>query len=424
MLPQNPAVVAWIGLDWADQEHQFSLQAADSQQVERGSVRQAPEALEAWMQDLRRRFPMGSIALAVEQSRGALLYALMKYDFLLLYPVPPKMAADYRKTFSGSGAKSDPRDGDLLLELLRCHHDRLRVWWPDDAETRHLALLVEHRRHFVDQCTGLTNELTSLLKESYPQALEWAGELNRPAAAQFLLRWPSLTAAQQARPADLRRFYRAHGHWSMADLERRLDQIRSAVPLTTDPAVLATAALMVTLFAQQLLALLPAIAQLDQTIAKLFPAHPDYQLWDSFPGAGPVLAPRLLAAFGADRERYTAAAEMEQFSGIAPVTESSGQRCRVHWRWACPKFLRQSFHEFAGCSVPRCGWAKAYYEQQRQRGKGHHAALRALAFKWIRILYRCWKEKTPYSEERYLRALARRGSPLVARMAIPQPKGA
>jgi len=174
---------------------------------------------------------------------------------------------------------------------------------------------------------------------------------------------------------------------------------------------------MITLLAQQLLVLLSAITQVEKAIAELFPPHPDHALWDSFPGAGAALAPRLLAAFGADRQRFASAVEVQQFAGIAPVTESSGKNCWVHWRWACPQFLRQTLHEFAGCSIPQSAWAKAYYQQQRDRGKSHHAAVRALAFKWIRILYRCWKDHTAYDEHRYLEALARHGSPLLARLA-------
>jgi hypothetical protein len=84
----------------------------------------------------------------------------------------------------------------------------------------------------------------------------------------------------------------------------------------------------------------------------------------------------------------------------------------VHWRLACPKFLRQTFHEFANASRKKSRWARAYYEQQRQRGASHHAAVRALAYKWIRVLYRCWKDRTPYDEQVYVKALQRHHSPL------------
>ena len=103
---------------------------------------------------------------------------------------------------------------------------------------------------------------------------------------------------------------------------------------------------------------------------------------------------------------------MQTYTGIAPVTEKSGKKTWIHFRWACPKFLRQSFHEWAGHSIPHSVWARAYYQQQRSKGQDHHAAVRALAFKWIRVAFRCWKDGVVYDERKYLASLARRGSPL------------
>jgi transposase len=417
--PESP-IMAWIGLDWADQEHHICLQAVDSARVETAVVAQRPEALQDWVRQLRARFPQGRIALALEQSRGGLIYALMSYDFLLLYPVPGKTLADYRKAFFGSGAKGDPTDAELLLEVLRCHRHRLHVWAPDDAPTRHLGLLNEQRRKLVEDRTALTNRLSSLLKESFPQALDWVGELSRPAASEFLVQWWSLAAVQQARPSQLRQFYRRHFRLQPQELEQRLADIRQAQPLTSDPAVLEADALIVSVLAAQLLTLLASLDRVQAAIARSFSQHPDRHLWEILPGAGAALAPRLLVALGSDRKRYQNAAELQTFCGIAPVTESSGKSRWVHWRWACPKFLRQTFHEFAAQSVPRSVWARAFYFQQINRGNHHHAAVRALAFKWIRILYRCWQDRTPYNEQLYLQALARRGSPLVAYFQIEE----
>ena len=411
-----PDVVAWIGLDWADQQHEGRLQAVGSSQVESFVLPQRPETLQEWVRQLRTRFPFGRIAIAVEQSRGPLVYALMAHEFLLLYPVPPKTLADYRQAFFSSGAKSDPEDADLLLELVRCHADRLRVWQPDDAQTRQIQMLGEHRRTLVEDRTALTNRLTSLLKQSFPQALEWAGELSSSHAVEFLCRFSSLHNLHKASRSELRHFYLDHGWKDLQSLESHLDQMRQAQPLTSDAAVLEACALMVRLLAQQLSTLASGLQEIDQAIATLFAQHPDRPLWDSFPGAGQVLAPRLLAAFGAHRQRYQSASEVQQFSGIAPVTARSGKQVWVHWRWACPKFLRQSFHEFAAHSRRWSPWARAYYEQQIEKGAQHHAAVRALAFKWIRILYRCWKDRTPYDEQHYLQALRRGGSPLVKRL--------
>jgi transposase len=143
------------------------------------------------------------------------------------------------------------------------------------------------------------------------------------------------------------------------------------------------------------------ISNYDKRIGELFASHPDAKIFRSFPGAGPILAPRLLCAFGSDRSRWKHSLDIATFSGIAPVIMRSGKTCQVHWRWACPKFLRQTFHEFAGSSTLFSPWAKAFYRNMLHRGKSHHAAIRALAFKWIRILYRCWKAHVCYDEALY-----------------------
>ncbi len=408
----NPEVVAWVGLDWADQAHAIRLQAAGATRVESFTVEQKPEVLHGWVAQLRARFPQGRVALALEQSRGAVIYALMNYEFFLLYPVPPKTLARYREAFASSGAKSDPTDADLLLELVRAHPDRLRAWQPDDALTRQLRLLVEYRRHTVDDRTRLTNRLTNLLKTYFPQALEWAGDLRKSAACEFLGTWPSLQALQGASRSELRRFYRRHRRLSAEELEKLLVEIAQARPLTEDPALTEASALMTQTLVAQLRAVIAAVARLDQAMEELFGQHPDQPIFKSLPGAGEALGPRLAAAFGTDRHRYQSAEEIQKFSGVAPVTESSGKKHLVHWRWACPKFLRQTFHEFAATSRTKSLWARAYYERQRERGADHHAAVRSLAYKWIRILYRCWKEGTPYDEQVYLKSLQRRRSPL------------
>ena len=193
------------------------------------------------------------------------------------------------------------------------------------------------------------------------------------------------------------------------DLFRQIDQ---AQPLTRDPALLEASALMVQGVVEQLSAVMTVITRLDSELEKLFAQHPDHDLFASLPGAGEALAPRLVTAFGSDRSRYDSAQDLQKFSGVAPVTEQSGKKKWVHWRWACPKFVRQTFHEFAAASCKKSLWARAYYEQQRKLGANHHAAVRSLAYKWIRILYRCWKDRTPYDEQVYLKSLQRHRSPL------------
>jgi len=197
-------------------------------------------------------------------------------------------------------------------------------------------------------------------------------------------------------------------------IQQRLEQIRQAQPLTQDSAIVPAYSQMVLALVAQLRVLIPTLQQWQQQISQLFAQHPDAALFASFPTAGPVFAPRLQAAFGSRRDRFGSAAEVLQFSGVAPVTKRSGKSRQVQRRWARPKFLHQSFVEFTGLSIPHCCWARALYQQLRARGHRHWAAIRVVAYKWIRILFRCWQDRVPYDEQKYLKSLERRNPTLWA----------
>ncbi|MEA5549352.1 transposase, partial [Limnoraphis robusta CCNP1324] len=343
----------------------------------------------------------------------ALVYALLKYEFLVLYPVNPKQLARFRETLTPSGAKDDPSDARLLLKLLETHRDCLRPWLPEDPKTRLIRQLVEDRRALVDRRTRLVNTLKSRLKQYYPLALQLHSDLASPVACALLLRCSSLEELQQADPQEITDFYQQQHCFRPVLIAQRLERIAHAAPLVTDPAILHSGRLCVRSLAAELASRFEPLAEYDRQLAALTESHPDGKLFRSFPGAGPALAPRLLAAFGADRERIASAEQMQSFSGIAPVTVKSGKQHRVQRRWACNKFLLQTFHEFACHSIRFSAWAQAYYDMMIARGKKRPAAIRALAFKWIRILFRCWKSGKPYDEASYFQSLYKRQSPLL-----------
>jgi hypothetical protein len=233
----------------------------------------------------------------------------------------------------------------------------------------------------------------------------------------FLEQWPTIESLRRSRSSTVRRFYTQHGSRSAERIEQRLSEIGSAVALHSDAALISSLSTVATALVPIIRATSEQITRIDERIAQLWSNHPDRAILESFPGAGRVLAPRLATVLGTDRSRWTRTEELQVFSGIAPVIEQSGSRSWVHSRWRCPKFVRQTFHEFAEWSIPHCSWAATFYRLQRKRGKGHHAAIRALAFRWIRIIVRCWKDRQPYDDERYTKRLTAAGSPLAASAA-------
>ena len=409
---ENPNnYVAFIAIDWADRQHVFSLQVAGQSTKETGTLEQKPEVIAPWVAKLRERFGGRPVAIAVEQSRGALIHALLSYDFIVIYPLHPSTVAKFREAFKSSGAKNDPLDTDQILQILTKHRELLKPLNPDTAETRLLARLVEDRRKAVDLRTSHIQALSAALKEYFPQALELLnGNLASRLAGDFLIKWPTFEAFQQAKPSTLKRFYYGHNIRSPELIEQLLSLASTAQALTTDKAIVQSGSRLSQMYARLIQSLNPVIEDYEGHIQKVFQDHPEANLFNKLPGAGPALAPRLLSFFGTDRSRYEAAGNAQSFSGIAPVTKSSGKTRVVYFRHACPKFDRQTFHEFARLSLAKCQWARNYVEYYTGKGKKFHTIVRALAFKWIRILFRCWKNRTPYDETKYMDNLKKRGS--------------
>src|SRR5437667_2647061 len=413
-MPTNHPYDLVIGLDRSDRKADLHLITTATGQRRSESIDTSPEALWEWLLELRQTHPQARVALCLEQPAVHLIAFLEAYEWITLFPINPITLQKYREAFVTSRAKDDGKDARYLAELLLNHQDKLKAWAPEDSATRAVQQLVFHRRAVVDERTGLSNRLMALLKQYFPQALLLCGEeLWRPLATRFLLKWSSLQAVQTAQPASLKSFYYLNGSRSAKLLERRLALVQRAVPVTDESALLNTFSLPVQLIARQLQLLQQTIQSFDKQIAAAFTLHPDHAIFESLPGAGPVLGPRLLASLGSQRERFGQAANLQRYTGVAPVTKRSGTSCHIHRRYLCPKFHRQSFHEYVKESVLWCSWAAAYYLQQRHRGSHHHTAVRALAFKWQRIIWKCWQTSTAYQEQIYEAALRKNGSRLV-----------
>lgn len=418
----EPDFAALVALDWGDRKHFWRLLPAGGGAAESGELESTPETVAQWAGDLAVRFRHQPIAVAVEQQRGAVVNMLARHRELVLFIVPPTMSAFFRRAFCPSGAKDDPGDAAMLLDLLTGHRDQLRRYEPDDEKTRLLQMLVQERRQSVDEKTRVVLRLTDCLKQYFPQLLRWFASADSPLVADLIDQWPDLQQLQHANPSKLAKFFREHHCRTEERIQERIDQIYAAVAATSDAAVLEAGARRARALVKLLRVLWATIAELADRIHELMADHPDAPLFRSLPGAGAATVPRLIAALGTHRDRFDTAYQLQCYSGIAPVQKASGKSRVVQFRLACPKFLRQTFHELAGQSIPHCAWAKTYYQQQRARGNSHHAAVRALAYKWIRIIFRCWKDRVPYDEQRYLNSQRRRSTLLGN--AVSQPTSA
>jgi transposase len=405
--------ILFVGIDWATQEHALCLINADGEQVE--VLAQDPEDIANWIDSLGTRFPGHRVLIALEQSRGALMAALSGASQLELYPINPKQLANYRKAIVPSGAKDDPGDARLLARFLQFHYQELRRWQPDCPQTQKIAELSVLRRKLVDGRKRLVLQLGSSLVLYFPliKTLLFGRTLHHALTLDLLLRWPTLEKLKRVHPKTLRLFLKNHGLKNKDQQKEFIESIRGAVALTKDKSLIEPRAMYVQSLVGQLKDLNLAIAEFDRELRQWSQSHPDYELFHSLPGAGDALTPRLIAAFGSDRDRYELAEEIQSYSGIAPISRKSGKSQGVFKRLDCPTFLRQTFHEFADQTLKWSRWANAFYRMKRAAGMKHHAAVRALAFKWIRILFRLWKTHTPYNEALYIQQLTLNNSPII-----------
>jgi transposase len=407
--PITPA--AWIGWDWADQHHDLFLETAEGR-TEKIKLPHNPERLHGWLQALGQRFGNRKVVLGIEACQSALLPIFIQYSFLELYPINPKSMACFREVVRPSGSKSDELDCKLTCQLVKAHRSLLSEFVTEDPVTRELVYLVGYRRDLVDQRSALANQLKSVLKLFYPLALDLLQDDTTTAlAADFVLKFPTLRSMQQTAQHEVRKFFKGHGCRLTKGLEERLGWVATAKAVTEDTAWNNPHSFMACALADQLKAVIARVKQIEERICVLAEQHPNYALAQSLPGAAAVLEPRLIAVLGSRTDACPSAESLAVRDGVAPRRIQSGESCLTTRRLAKPQFEHQTWVEYAKSSLLTCGWAQAFVAAKIKAGKSYFTAIRALAFKWIRIIYACWKNGTVYDEAIYLASLKKHGSP-------------
>lgn len=382
-------------------------------ELEFDCLENSPEALSQWFELTLGLYPGLRPAVIFEQPAAELIGFFSKFEEIPIYAINPKALARFRETFNTSRAKNDQLDSIMLAELLIAHSEKFRPYRPDSEPCRRLAALVEARRGEVQRRVEQTNRLKSLLKKSFPQALKLVGEqLWRPSVLEFLRRWPSLQTLRKAKRSDLVAFYKRYHCTRGQTMQKRLEILDGAVALTDDPAVMLVASLRIRSCLAHIGNCSEAIESYDQEIRRVFSEHPDAPLYESLPGAGEAIAPRLLAAMGESRDRFDSREALQRYSGVAPVTKQSGGKRHVHRRYCRPRFVMQTFVEYAMESVTQSGWANAFWLYKKDKGMRYNCAMRELAYKWQRIIFRMWQDRVPYDESKYVEALIRKKSPI------------
>ncbi len=395
----------FVGIDWSDQSLEFHGRSAAGGALAVGRVEPNLAGMGELFAALEKHAPPGEIAVAIETVHGAWVQALLDRGYAV-YPVNPKNAERFREALSAAGNKSERIDCKALALMLAALHQDLKPLRPDAPEIVALRIACEDRVRLVEERTAKLNELLAVAKVYYPAFLGLFGGLDSVIALEFLQEFPTQKAMQNLTPKRLRSWLKRHHYTRMSradELEKQF--VESTLPVAEH---LQTAkAALIRYLAASLLALKAEITQREQQISDHFDGLPEAGWIRSLPGAGANLAPALLACIGRDPNRFADVAQARALMGTAPVTRASGKSRVVSFRRGCWKFARRTLQLFADPSRRGCAWAQALYDQQRAAGGGHHAALRAVAHKWLKIILAMRRSGTPYHEALFINSRQR-----------------
>lgn len=400
----------YLGLDWGDQSHAVWVANEKGEKVWAGQVRQRAEELGEFAHRLYGWASAGvEIWGSVEKPEGRIVDFLLDHG-VVVYPVNPKSLDRARDRFRVSRSKSDPFDARVLAEFLRTDHGHLRPLMPNSPEAQELKLITTDHQRLVQQQTRLINQLKAALKEYYPLVLEMFPIINTPTALDLLTRYPSAEALARLTAEDWKEFARGHrlGKARVAEL---IGQAK--VPQVTIPAhVVRAKARLVRVLATELQTVRIAVEEYREEIERFFASMPASKVARSLPaGKTGVIIPMIWAEMGDVVGRWESFRHLQAEAGTVPVTRQSGKAEFVQFRFACNKRLRYAADRFAFISLRKSVWASAYYQQQRARGHRHNHALRALAAKWLKIIFVMWRNHVPYIEDHHLATINRQTKP-------------
>jgi transposase len=401
---------AFGAVDWASKKHSVIVVNQVGKVIEQFEIEHSALGWKKFREKLQ---PYGSIAFAIETSQGTAVEQLLEAG-MIVYPLNPKSAQAYRERKAPSGAKDDWLDAWSFADALRVDGQGWKALQPEGPLIKELRLLCRDEVTLIEQRTAFIQQLRHALAEYYPAALEAFADWTSVSAWMFLQRFPTPDALAQAGKRQWQKFLHSRRLWGSDEGLRRMEIFAHASEFAGTPPTVKAKSLLAVSLVQMLFAIEKQLALYRQQIEELFARHPDHDLFGSLPGAGPKIAPRLLSEIGDDRQRFgNDPQNLQCLAGSAPVTKRSGKQRKfwhVHQRRACDKHLRHALHLFADQSLSRCVWAELYYQHHRQKNQSHANALRRLAHRWLKIIYKMWIDRTPYNAELHHRNQLQHGS--------------
>jgi transposase len=383
----------FAGIDWGGAFHQLCLVDADGTVVLQKRFLHTVEGLDALSQALMT--PDGTVRAAIERAEGLLVERLLTLG-IDVFCVSPKISARARERYRVAAKKSDSFDAFVLADTLRHEHAFWRPISRGSDRLMQLRAVIRDRERLVWNQRDLENQLRATMEAYNPAVLHLFSALDRDISLEFIRRYPLPKQAARVGASRMEGFISRQHYSGRTSSEVLVERIRPHL-LAATPGTNQGKAFTAIRFAEQLQLMNQHLKDYDREISRLLDAHPDTAIFTSFPGIGPVTAATLLAGMGEDRSRYPSPGALLAETGLAPVTRASGRSRQVRFRYAANKRMRHAIDWWIFVAVREDPtWSGMLYETARAAGQGHHRALRGIGARWLRILWKCWHEGTPY----------------------------
>jgi transposase len=400
-----PDALFFTGIDWAAETHAVCVMDAAGKISAGFVIEHSADGIATLIRRLARYGEAAGMPVAIERPDGRLVDLLLEAGHPVV-PVKPNAIKAWRDGEVLSGAKSDAGDAAVIADYLRLRARKLRVAAPYSDETLALRTVVRARGDLVEMRVAATNQLSALLDAHWPGARAVFADVESPVSLEFLTRYPTPAAAAHLGEKRMAAFCVKHGYSGRRTAAELLARLRSAPAGTSREALTEALRDAVLAAVGVLTALNAAVKNLDRSAAAHLGEHPDGAIFTSLPRSGQVNAAQVLAEWGDARQAYDHPCSVAALAGCTPVTKESGKHRAVHFRWACNKRFRVAITTFADNSRHASPWAARIYNDARAAGKDHPHAVRILARAWIRVIWRCWLDSTPYDPARHGAATA------------------
>lgn len=391
--------VHFVGIDWANGTHVAVALDEQGRKIDALKFANDKSGLDAFHAFIKKLEVDSKIMIGIEKHRGPVFHLLHGLQHTC-YEIPPMRVSVRRKGQSAAGAKSDLRDAEIIAEVVRTDHRKMKPFFSESSATQVVANLVDERETVKKEVHAGQMRLMELLRMYFPALLTMWDDLTRPCALEFIRLFPTANLARSMTKESLEAAFEKIGYYVPRDSEK-LAQALATSAVGCNDECLDGAQATVRRLATRLLTAVLQLREIEKEQKSLLEKHPDGELFLSIPNVQVALASSYLACFGSNRGRFENEDQVAGLAGIVPVTNQSGKKCTIVMRWACDHFFRNTATLHAFVTIRNNAWAKQRYDEARKRGKSHHNALRILARSWIRVIYHCWKNREPYDIQKH-----------------------